>query len=184
MPVECPGRGHRANSQSRSLPETGSRHHTSVRNPRPTLFGRASNRAPMSARAVAVIRPAANIIAQLAFLYILSGPGQLHASGDLSEEQRAIWGASGLSIQQLSHKSGLLVIFTPMSELRDFIVRRLPKQNRQIEEGHGSVLFAVAANGLAGYPRVSRNFPGARPASFLGNRSYIPLACDDTFPWR
>jgi hypothetical protein len=38
-----------------------------------TLFGRASNRAPLSARAVAVIRPAATIIAQLAFLYILSG---------------------------------------------------------------------------------------------------------------
>jgi hypothetical protein len=54
--------------------KTGSRHHTSVRNPRPTLIGRASNRAPMSARAVAVIRPAANIIARLAFLYILCGP--------------------------------------------------------------------------------------------------------------
>src|ERR1035441_1060280 len=79
MPVGCPRRGHRANSQSRSSPQTGSRHHTSVRNPRPTLFGRASNRAPMSARAVAVIRPAPNIIAQLAFLCILSGPGQLHA---------------------------------------------------------------------------------------------------------
>ena len=34
-------------------------------------------------------------------------------------------GTSGLSIQQLSRKSGLLVIFTPMSELRDFIVRRV-----------------------------------------------------------
>jgi len=55
------------------------------------------------------------------------------ASGDLSEEQRAIGGTSGLSIQQRSCKSGLMVIFTPMSELRDFIVRRLPKQNRQIE---------------------------------------------------
>jgi len=33
----------------------------------------------MSARAVAVIRPAANIISRLAFLYILSGEGQLHA---------------------------------------------------------------------------------------------------------
>ena len=87
-------------------------------------------------------------------------------SGDLSEEQRVIGGTSGLSIQQLSRKSGLLVIFTPMSELRDFIVRRLPKQNRQIEEGPGSVRFAVAANELAGYPRDSRNFPGARPASF------------------
>jgi hypothetical protein len=79
MPVGCPGRGHRANSQSRSSSETDGRHHTSVRNPRPTLIGRASNRAPMSARAVAVIRPAANIIARLAFLYILSGPGQLYA---------------------------------------------------------------------------------------------------------
>jgi hypothetical protein len=39
-----------------------------------------------------------------------------------------------VDVQQLSRKSGLLVIFTPMSELRDFIVRRLPKQNRQIEE--------------------------------------------------
>jgi hypothetical protein len=58
MPVGCPRRGHRANSQSRSSPETDRRHHTSVRNPRSTLHGRASNRAPMSARAVAVIRPA------------------------------------------------------------------------------------------------------------------------------
>ena len=40
-----------------------------------------------------------------------------------------------LTIQQRSRKSGLLVIFTPISKLRDFIVRRLPKQNRQIEEG-------------------------------------------------
>jgi outer membrane protein assembly factor BamA len=81
-PVGCPGRGHRANSQSRSSPETGSRHHTSVRNPRPTLIGRASNRAPMSARAVAVIRPAPTIIARLAFLCILSGPGQVHPNQD------------------------------------------------------------------------------------------------------
>jgi hypothetical protein len=69
-------------------------------------------------------------------------------------------------------------------KLRDFVVRRLPKQNRQIEEGPGSVRFAVAANALAGHPRVLRIFPGARPASFQGNRSYIPLACDDTFPGR
>jgi len=33
----------------------------------------------MSARAVAAILPAAIIIARLAFLYILSGQGQLHA---------------------------------------------------------------------------------------------------------
>jgi hypothetical protein len=78
-PIGCPGRGHRANSQSRSSPKTDRRHHISVRNPRPTLIGRASNRAPMSARAVAVIRQATNIITRLAFLYILSDPGQLHA---------------------------------------------------------------------------------------------------------
>jgi hypothetical protein len=76
----------------------------------------------------------------------------LPTSRDLSEQQRAIWGTSGLSIQQLSRKSGLLVIFTPMSELRDFIVQRLPRQNRQIEERPGSVRFAVAANELAGHP--------------------------------
>jgi len=39
----------------------------------------------MSARAVAVIRPAANIIARLAFLCILSGQGQLHAYRDESK---------------------------------------------------------------------------------------------------
>jgi hypothetical protein len=50
------------------------------------------------------------------------------------------------------------VIFTPMSELRDFIVRRLPKQCRQIEEGPGSVRFAVAANELAGYPAFRGSF--------------------------
>ena len=81
-PVGCPGRGLRANSRSRSSPESGSRHHTSVRNPRPTLYGRASNRAPMSARAVAVIRPAPTIFARLAFLHLLSGQGQLHAYKD------------------------------------------------------------------------------------------------------
>ena len=60
---------------------------------------------------------------------------QMPASGDLSEEQRGIGGTSGLSkIQQRSRKLGLPVIFTPMSKLRDLIVRRLPKQNRQIEE--------------------------------------------------
>jgi hypothetical protein len=37
-------------------------------------------------------------------------------------------------VRQLSCKVGLLVIFTPMSELRDFIVPRLSKANRQMEE--------------------------------------------------
>ena len=105
------------------------------------------------------------------------------ALGDLPV-RRGIGITSGLSIQQLSRKSGLLVMFTPMRELRDFIVRRLPKQNRHIEGGPDSALFAVAANEIGGYSRVSRNFPGARTASFQGNRSYIPSACDDTFPRR
>jgi hypothetical protein len=39
-----------------------------------------------------------------------------------------------VDVQQLSRKSGLLATFTPMSELRDCMVPRLPKQNRQIEE--------------------------------------------------
>src|SRR5579859_4602312 len=85
MPVGCPGRGHRANSQSRSSPETGERHHTSVRNPRPTLFGRAWNRAPMSARAVAVIPPASpSLLDSRSFASCLAKGGQLHAFGDVS----------------------------------------------------------------------------------------------------
>jgi len=39
-----------------------------------------------------------------------------------------------VDVQWLSRKSGLLVTFTTMSELRDCMVPRLPKQNRQIEE--------------------------------------------------
>jgi len=54
------------------------RHHTSVRKPRTHAYRRASE-APMSARAVAVIRPAPSIISLRAFLYILSGKRQLHA---------------------------------------------------------------------------------------------------------
>ena len=42
------------------------------------------HRAPMSARAVAVIRPAPIIFALLAFLFIPSGQRQLHAYGDRS----------------------------------------------------------------------------------------------------
>jgi len=57
------------------------RHHTSVRKPWTHAYRRASE-APVSARAVAVIRPAPIIIALPAFLYILSGKRQLHASRD------------------------------------------------------------------------------------------------------
>jgi len=60
------------------------RHHTSVRkqasDPRFTVG--LEHRAPMSARAVAVIRPAASIISLSVFLCILSGKRQLHASQD------------------------------------------------------------------------------------------------------
>ena len=55
------------------------RHHTSVRKPRTHAFRRASE-APVSARAVAVIRPAPIIISLPPFLCTLSGKRQLHAS--------------------------------------------------------------------------------------------------------
>jgi len=48
----------------------------------PTLVHRAPQEAPLSARAVAVIRPGINMIALYAFLGILSGPSQLHAGED------------------------------------------------------------------------------------------------------
>jgi hypothetical protein len=57
------------------------RHHTSVRKPRTHASPSAlNNRAPMSARAVAVIRSATSIIALPLFLCTLSGKSQLHAS--------------------------------------------------------------------------------------------------------
>jgi hypothetical protein len=48
-------------------------------NPGPTLIVGLQYRASMSARAVAVIRPAPNIISLPVFLCILSGKRQLHA---------------------------------------------------------------------------------------------------------
>jgi hypothetical protein len=54
------------------------RHHTSVRKPRTHAYRRASE-APVSARAVAVIRPVPIIIALPLFLCTLSGKRQLHA---------------------------------------------------------------------------------------------------------
>ena len=57
------------------------RHHTSVRKPRTHAYRRASE-APVSARAVAVIRPAPTIIALSPFLCTLSGKRQCHACGD------------------------------------------------------------------------------------------------------
>src|ERR1019366_254500 len=57
------------------------RHHTSVRNPRTHAYRRASE-APVSARAVAVIRPAPIIIALPLFLCTLSGQRPLHAYGE------------------------------------------------------------------------------------------------------
>ena len=55
------------------------RHHTSVRKPRTHAYRRASE-APVSARAVAVIRPVPIIIPLPLFLCTLSGKRQLHAS--------------------------------------------------------------------------------------------------------
>jgi hypothetical protein len=57
------------------------RHHTSVRKPRTHAYRRASE-APVSARAVAVIRPVPIIIALRLFLCTLSGKRQLHACRD------------------------------------------------------------------------------------------------------
>ena len=54
------------------------RHHTSVRKPRTHAYRRASE-APVSARAVAVIRPVPIIIPLPLFLCTLSGKRQLHA---------------------------------------------------------------------------------------------------------
>ena len=59
------------------------RHHTSVRKPRTHAYRRASE-APVSARAVAVIRPVPIIIALPLFLCTLSGKRQLHAYQYLS----------------------------------------------------------------------------------------------------
>jgi hypothetical protein len=55
------------------------RHHTSVRKPR-THASRRASEAPMSARAVAFIRPAPIIISLPAFLCTRSGKRQLHDS--------------------------------------------------------------------------------------------------------
>src|SRR6267142_217147 len=71
MPAECPGHECRANSQSRSpLNEQASSHICTQ--PRTHAYRRALE-APMSARAVAVTRPASTMVARLAFLHILSG---------------------------------------------------------------------------------------------------------------
>jgi hypothetical protein len=57
------------------------RHPTSVRKPRTHTYRRAS-KAPVSARAVAVIRPGPIIIVLPLFLCTLSGKRQLHAYQD------------------------------------------------------------------------------------------------------
>ena len=62
------------------------RHHTSVRKPRTHAYRRASE-APVSARAVAVIRPVPIIIPLPLFLCTLSGKCQLHAYRYLSASQ-------------------------------------------------------------------------------------------------
>src|SRR5664279_3604504 len=78
-PAGCPRRESKANSQSRSSSKLTSVITRLYANPGPTLIVGLEHRAPMSARAVAVIRPAPSIISLPAFLYILSGKRQLHA---------------------------------------------------------------------------------------------------------
>jgi hypothetical protein len=70
-----------------------------------------------------------------------------------------------------------------MSELRDCMVPRLPRQNRQIEEAPEDSDSQSRQTRLRRI-RVLGGIFGGMIASFQGNRSYIPLACDDTFPGR
>jgi hypothetical protein len=85
LPVGCPGRGHRANSQSRSSSETDRRHHMSVRNPRTTLHGRVSKLAPMPARGITVIQTAPpSSLDSRSFTSCLTKGSQFHACADLS----------------------------------------------------------------------------------------------------
>jgi hypothetical protein len=80
LPVGCPRRESKANSQSRSSVRADERHHTSVRKPR-THASRRACEAPVSARAVAVIRQAPIIIAlPLFLLHRVWQKRQLHAS--------------------------------------------------------------------------------------------------------
>jgi hypothetical protein len=83
VPVGCPRRESKTNSQSRSSSEGRTSSQICTQTPDPRFSVGLQNRAPMSARAVAVIRSAPTIIALLAFLCILSGQRQLHAFEDL-----------------------------------------------------------------------------------------------------
>jgi hypothetical protein len=75
----CPRRESKTNSQSRSSSEGRTSSHICTQTLDPRFSVGLQNRAPMSARAVAVIRPAPIIVAPLAFLFILSSQRQLHA---------------------------------------------------------------------------------------------------------
>jgi len=70
---------------------------------------------------------------------------------DLSEEQRGFAGGYflyGVDVSKLSRKSGLLVTFTPMSELRDCMVRVCPNRTDKLKRSLGRFRFAVAATRL------------------------------------
>ena len=77
LPVGCPMRI-KGKLPIEIVVKTDERHHTSVRKPRTHAYRRA-NAALVSARAVAVIRPAPSVISLPAFLCTLSGKRQLHA---------------------------------------------------------------------------------------------------------
>jgi hypothetical protein len=171
MPVGCPGCGHRANSQSRSAPETGSRHHTSVRSPRPTLIGRASNRAPMSARAVAVIRPAPTIIARLAFLCILSGRGQLHACKDRRAAELILARSTRLHQKpNTSPQTCLLSRTEPCSHAADHTFSVLTSASDPAPHSAASLETGLSDLRLQVNARSKADFGGASPQrlDFLG----------------
>jgi len=80
-----------------------------------------------------------------------------------------------VDVQQLSRKSGLLVTFTPMSELRDCMVPRLPKQNRKIEEETRKIPIRNRGKRACGASACLEESSGAW--------SLVFRATGRTFPW-
>jgi hypothetical protein len=80
-----------------------------------------------------------------------------------------------VDVQQPSRKSGLLVTFTPMSERRDCMVQRLPKQNRQIEEEPRKIPLRSRGKRACG--------ASACLAESSGAGSLVFRATGRTFPW-
>jgi hypothetical protein len=105
----------------------------------------------------------------------------------------AAWNREGfliVDVQQLSRKLGLLVIFAPISELRDFIVPRLPKQNRQVEEEPRQLPIRSSCKRVCGtsgdLAEFSRRticcFSGQPVVHSLGMRGHISRAASADAP--